>query len=69
MMKYLVGSNPVSIMTTITGLIVVTGTLIEQYQKGLLSPWMLAVGIAGAVFVRLTDENWAGQVRSKIGTK
>jgi hypothetical protein len=56
-------------MTTITGLIVVIGTLIEQYQKGLLSPWMLAVGIAGAVFVRLTDENWAGKVKTSIESR
>ena len=68
MLKYL-GSNPISIATTITGLIVVACPLIEQYQKGTLSPWMLAVGLAGAVFVRLTDENWVGKVRSTIDKK
>ena len=65
MFKYL-GSNPVSILTTITGLIVVAFPLFEQYQNGTLSPWMLGAGLAGAIFVRLTDEGWTNKVRSRI---
>jgi hypothetical protein len=57
-----IGSNPISIVTTITGLIVVVAPLVDQYQRGTLAPWMLVAGLAGAVFARLTDEDWAGKV-------
>jgi len=68
MLKYL-GSNPISIATTVAGLIAVACPLIEQYQKGTLSAWMLGAGLAGIVFARLTDEDWAGKVRSNIDEK
>jgi tetrahydromethanopterin S-methyltransferase subunit E len=68
MLKYL-GSNPISIATTVTGLIAVAFPLLEQYQKGALSAWMLGAGLAGIVFARLTDENWVGKVRSTIDEK
>jgi tetrahydromethanopterin S-methyltransferase subunit E len=68
MLKYL-GSNPISVMTTITGVLAVAFPLLEQYQKGTLSSWMLGAGLAGIIFARLTDEDWAGRVRSTIGNR
>ena len=68
MMKYL-GSNPISVMTTIAGITAVAFPLFEQYQKGTLSAWMLGAGLAGVVFARLTDENWAGKVKASIENK
>jgi hypothetical protein len=62
MLKYL-GSNPTSIATTVFGMVIVLVPLIEQYQKGTLSPWMLVVGAAGAAFARLTDDDWVGSVK------
>jgi hypothetical protein len=68
MLKYL-GSNPISVMTTIMGVSAVAFPLVEQYQKGTLSPWMLAAGLAGIAFARLTDEDWVNRVRSTIGNR
>jgi hypothetical protein len=63
MMKFF-GSNPISALTTVTGLIAISAPLADQYVKGTLSPWMLVAGLAGAIFARITDENWAGKVPS-----
>ena len=66
MLKY-IGSNRVSIITTITGLSAVAFPLIEQYKAGTLSVWMLVAGLSFAVFARFTDENWASNISKSRG--
>ena len=68
MLKYL-GSNPISIATTVTGLGGVAFSLIDQYKNGTLSVWMLAAGLSFAVFSRRTDENWVGKVKAGINNR
>jgi hypothetical protein len=66
-MKKLLGSNPISIITTLTGIGAVVFPLIEQYKAGTLSAWMLAAGLSFAVFARFTDENWTSSINKPWG--
>lgn len=67
--KLLLGSNPVSRLTTVAGLVAISAQLLEQYSHGEMSSYQLVGAICAMVFARLTDESWVKNTADKIGAR
>ena len=67
--KLLLGTNPVSRLTTIAGLAAISAQILEQYSYGKMSSYQLVGAIAAMAFARLTDESWVKNTGDRIGAR
>jgi hypothetical protein len=67
--KLLLGSNPVSRLTTIAGLVAISAQILEQYSHGEMSSYQLVAALAAMALARLTDEDWVKNTADRIGVR
>jgi hypothetical protein len=67
--KLLLGTNPVSRLTTIAGLAAISAQILEQYSHGKMSSYQLVAALAAMAFARLTDESWVKNTADRIGAR